>query len=77
MGLPFPLGIGRVAGESEDLIAWAWGINGCTSVISAVLATLLAMHLGFTTVILIAVVLYLLAPLALSNPNQRRIDAAA
>ena len=77
MGLPFPLGIRRVAGESEDLIAWAWGINGCASVISAVLATMLAMHLGFTTVILMAVALYLLAPLALSNPNQRRIDAAA
>ena len=58
MGMPFPLGISRVAKQAPQLIPWSWGINGCASVISAVLATLLAMHFGFTTVVLAAVALY-------------------
>ena len=47
MGMPFPLGLARLAEHAPDLIPWAWAINGCASVISAVLATLLAIHLGF------------------------------
>ena len=61
MGLPFPLGLGRLADYAPDLIPWAWAINGCASVISAVLATLLAIHLGFPTVIAVALALYALA----------------
>ncbi|RWO18855.1 hypothetical protein, partial [Mesorhizobium sp.] len=48
-------------------IPWAWGINGCASVLSAILATLLAMHVGFSGVVMIAVVLYLVAPALLAN----------
>ena len=40
---------------------WAWGINGCASVVSAVLATLLAIEFGFTVVVALAVALYLVA----------------
>ncbi|MGB5177419.1 MAG: SAM-dependent methyltransferase [Gammaproteobacteria bacterium] len=61
MGMPFPLGLARLADYAPDLIPWAWAINGCASVISAVLATLLAIHLGFATVIAIALALYALA----------------
>jgi hypothetical protein len=61
MGLPFPLGLGRLADHAPDLIPWAWAINGCASVISAVLATLLAIHLGFSTVIAVALALYALS----------------
>jgi spermidine synthase len=67
MGMPFPLGIVRVARDSGALVPWAWGINGCASVVAAVLATLLAIHLGFTAVVLIAVALYLAAPLAFAS----------
>ncbi len=61
MGMPFPLGLGRLADHAPDLIPWAWAINGCASVISAVLATLLAIHHGFSTVIAVALALYALA----------------
>ncbi|MGB5332352.1 MAG: hypothetical protein WBN05_07420, partial [Woeseiaceae bacterium] len=37
MGMPFPLGLHRVAQIAPDFIPWAWGINGYASVISAVL----------------------------------------
>jgi hypothetical protein len=58
MGMPFPLGLARLADNAPDLIPWAWAINGCASVLSAVLATVLAIHFGFTAVILLAVILY-------------------
>ena len=61
MGMPFPLGLSQLAEHAPDLIPSAWAINGCASVISAVLATLLAIHLGFSTVIAAALVLYALA----------------
>jgi len=61
MGMPLPLGLAQLADYAPDLIPWAWAINGCASVISAVLATLLAIHLGFATVIATALALYALA----------------
>jgi SAM-dependent methyltransferase len=67
MGMPFPLGLGHVGARSETFIPWAWAINGCASVLSAILATLLAMHVGFSGVVMIAVVLYLVAPALLAN----------
>jgi spermidine synthase len=59
MGMPFPLGLARVGARSPDWVPWAWGINGAASVVSAVLAVLLAMHLGFSAVLAIAAALYL------------------
>jgi hypothetical protein len=61
MGMPFPLGLERVGRDVPALVPWAWGINGCASVVSAVLATLLAIEFGFTTVVALAVALYLVA----------------
>lgn len=58
MGMPFPLGLKRLAERAPDFIPWAWGINGFASVISAVLATLLAIELGFTVVIYLALLIY-------------------
>ena len=63
MGMPFPLGLQRVAGAQPRLIPWAWAVNGFSSVSSAVLAALLAFHLGFNAVILLAVAAYGLAAL--------------
>ena len=58
MGMPFPIGLSRLASNTPDFIPWAWGINGFASVISASLATLLAIEFGFTAVVLIALGLY-------------------
>lgn len=60
MGMPFPLALSILAEErkGQTYIPWAWGVNGCASVISAVLASILAIHSGFTLVILIAISLY-------------------
>lgn len=58
MGMPFPLGLSQVAASRPKLIPWIWAVNGCASLISAILATLLAIHFGFNWVVMSAVVLY-------------------
>jgi hypothetical protein len=60
MGMPFPLGLRKLSVTSNDLIPWAWGINGVFSVISAVLATIIAVELGFVWVMVFAITAYLL-----------------
>jgi len=59
MGMPFPTGLSLLSENAEHYIPWAWGINGCASVISASLSTLLAIDLGFNAVIAIGLFLYL------------------
>jgi len=61
MGMPFPLGLARVAQAKPDFIPWAWGLNGCASVLSAILATMLSVHFGFNAVIVSAVLLYIIS----------------
>ncbi|MGR9052994.1 MAG: spermine/spermidine synthase domain-containing protein [Gammaproteobacteria bacterium] len=58
MGMPFPLGLNSLGQKAAELIPWAWGINGCASVVSSVLATLIAMQFGFNALILCALLLY-------------------
>jgi hypothetical protein len=72
MGMPFPLGLQQLAADAPDSIPWAWGLNGFASVISAALATLLAIEFGFSTVLVAAVCLYALAAVlfALSQPSE-------
>ena len=71
MGMPFPLGLSKIAYARPDFIPWAWGINGCASVLSAILATLLSVHFGFTLVIGMAVVLYLISAAAFWRPLDK------
>lgn len=58
MGIPFPMGIRLLSGIEEKNIPWAWGINSCMSVISAALATLLAVETGFTIVMVFSGLAY-------------------
>ena len=70
MGMPFPLGLAGISGETPELVPWAWAVNGCASVVSAVLATLTAIHFGFSVVILLALIFYSIA--VVSFPKGRR-----
>jgi hypothetical protein len=69
MGTPFPTGLATVEADEPWLVPWAWAINGCASVIGAVLATLLAIHLGFTAVVAAALLLYGVAAAARPRPT--------
>jgi hypothetical protein len=61
MGIPFPAGLARVEALMPGVTGWAWAVNGCLSVISAVLAALLALDLGFNTVLWLGAISYALA----------------
>ncbi len=62
MGMPFPIGL-RMLSSNENSsqsgqVPWAWGINGIFSVIGAVLATVIAVELGFIWVMIFAIGAY-------------------
>jgi hypothetical protein len=61
MGFPFPLGLRLVSQTNIAHVPWAWGINGSVSVISAVLATIVAVELGFVWVMIFAASAYSLS----------------
>ena len=58
MGMPFPLGLEALSVQVPGLVPWAWGINACAAVAGAVIAAVLAIHAGFSVVLIAAVVLY-------------------
>jgi spermidine synthase len=60
MGMPFPLGLKMLSFSNDSHIPWAWGINGVFSVVSAVLATIIAVELGFVWVMVFAIGAYLI-----------------
>ena len=57
MGFPFPLGMRAI---KKELIPWAWGVNGSASVLSPILAILLALFIGYNFVLFIAGLIYLI-----------------
>ncbi|MDY7033514.1 MAG: hypothetical protein SVY10_16600, partial [Thermodesulfobacteriota bacterium] len=61
MGMPFPLGIGVLRRYSGDIIPWAWCVNGCSSVLSAILAVMVAISLGYSGVLLCSAGAYLMS----------------
>lgn len=60
LGIPFPAGLKYLSHAGAAQIPWAWGINGCASVISTALATVIAVEAGFKTVLWIAALAYCL-----------------
>jgi len=60
MGLPFPLGINNLL-ENSVQRAYAWSVNGCASVLSAIIAAQIALSFGIPLIAIIAVFSYLVA----------------
>jgi hypothetical protein len=58
MGMPFPLGLRFLSASNDIQVPWAWGINGVFSVVCAVLATIIAVELGFIWVMVFAIGAY-------------------
>jgi hypothetical protein len=67
MGMAFPLGIKRAQYSHDGApAAWYWGINGAFSVISSVLAVVVAVFWGVTVTLLVGLAAYVIALSALS-----------
>lgn len=60
MGMPFPTVLKQLHIRKAALVPWALGVNGFASVTGAVLGTFLAVSLGFTSLIFIALACYFL-----------------
>jgi len=73
MGIPFPVALKIISKDNEALIPWAWGINGCFSVIASPLAALLAVEAGYTRVMAIATAAYFLALLFSGKLSARQL----
>lgn len=58
MGLPFAGGLQVVEKYQPGLVPWAWAINGSFSVISAVLAVMVALSWGFSAVLWLGAIAY-------------------
>jgi hypothetical protein len=68
MGMAFPLGIKRATWSNEAApTAWYWGINGAFSVISSVLAVVVAVFWGVTMTLVVGLAAYVIAIIALAT----------
>ena len=61
MGMPFPAGLRTASQSAPEIIPWAIGINGCASVIASIVTIILAMDIGFSSVMAIGLTIYGLA----------------
>ena len=75
MGLPFPLGLAWIKGVQPSLTPWAWAVNGCASVVSGVLAAMLALSYGFSVVLLAGALCYAGAWLVLFTGQNTKVNA--
>jgi spermidine synthase len=64
MGMPFPLALQILSDRNESFLPWGLAVNGSVSVFAAVFTSILSMHLGFTVVIAIAIICYVIALIA-------------
>lgn len=86
MGFPMPTAmtvLGRLG--KDHMFLWAWGINGCFSVIGAALVPIVATSFGLPAVVLVGAVAYLVAmpaffsvlmPLEKGRPPGTKLGAA-
>lgn len=73
LGVPFPLALARSIGRHGEGAGWAWAANGCGSVVGPILAVMLAIDFGFTTVLATAALGYATAG-ALFQKNEPAIE---
>jgi hypothetical protein len=76
MGIGFPRGVASLGTARSSRLPLAWGVNGFTSVVSAILAPMIALSWGFEVVFICAALAYAVA--LLTTRSDRRIrDTAA
>ena len=65
MGMPFPLGLKMLSlsypdeTQRKQMVAWAWGINGYTTVIGSASTVFIALFYGFKVALIVGLATYL------------------
>jgi len=72
MGMPMPIGIRLLARSAPEIIPWAWGVNGATSVMGSVAALVIAILSGFNQALMIGAGLYLVAMFLITRPSTSK-----
>lgn len=81
MGMPMPTAMATLARlGKEPMFLWAWGINGCFSVVGAAIVPIVATSFGLNWVLVVAGIAYLVAlpsffAVLKPMPNARPIPA--
>ena len=72
MGMALPLGMKQARYSNDSApTAWYWGINGAFSVIASVLAVVIAVFWGITMTLLVGLLAYVVALIALSGSRAQ------
>jgi len=61
LGMAYPLGITILRTFGEELVPWAWGLNGVMSVVASVVAIFIGSRIGFTAAFMTGVAAYVVA----------------
>lgn len=73
MGVMFPRGIAHLERVAPEMIPWAWAVNGTVSVVTAVVAVLVALSGGFRLVFMLGAGCYALC-IPLARPGRREFS---
>jgi hypothetical protein len=77
MGMAFPLGIKQALSRHDGApTAWYWGINGAFSVISSVLAVVVAVFWGVTMTLVVGLLAYIVGLMALGPWRDNSVPGA-
>ena len=77
LGSVFPNVVSQVGATDPSLVTWVWAVNGTASVVGAILATGLALAVGFTGLGMAAVICYGLAALSTADLKRFRLRGDA
>jgi len=65
MGALLPSGVRTANALGPEVVPWAWGLNGATSVMGSILAITVSMNFGFTSTLFAGIAAYLVGLVAL------------
>jgi len=68
LGMPFPSGMRIVEAQCPHLLPWGWAVNAFFSVFGSIFCIVLSMSIGFTNVLLVAIVVYGIGLLGMKTP---------
>lgn len=77
LGMPFPIGVLALVRHPRGAIAWAWGMNGLTTVVGGLTSVVISVLYGFDAAVGSALLLYGIAAAVFVSMRDVKVPAAA
>ncbi len=77
MGVPFPTGLSALSASRQEILPWAWGMNGALSVTGSVLTRVISVSAGFAVVLACSAGLYIAAGFLYRSNERGKLPARA